>query len=221
MSLIDDALKRAHGTESPEDAVKRGASYPFMARNLQDRRRSRRALLTGFLAGGFLAAALAGALVYVLVGWRPAPVGRVLAPARTLPPPAASSPLPQVVVKPPVRPHPTAPGGEEAAAARRAGKQAAPKSSPSRSTISAGQSGDEDAAVAPPAAKTYSKSATLPDGRKLELDGIVFSETNPVAMINGRVVAVGGIIEGLTVAGIEAERVELKGNDLRLFITLK
>lgn len=221
MSLIDDALKRAHGTESPEDAVKRGASYPFMARNLQDRRRSRRALLTGFLAGGFLAAALAGALVYVMVGWRPAPAGRVLAPARSAPA-ATVSPLPEVVVKAPVRPHPAPPPStEEAAAPRRATRPGAAKTFPSRTPISSGEPAGEDSAGEPASPRTYSKSATLPDGRELELDGIVYSDTNPVAMINGHVVAVGGIIEGLTVTGIEAERVELKGNDLRLFISLK
>jgi hypothetical protein len=40
-------------------------------------------------------------------------------------------------------------------------------------------------------------------------------------MINGRVVAVGGIVGDFSVVRIEAGRVELRGNGLTLFLSLE
>ena len=60
-----------------------------------------------------------------------------------------------------------------------------------------------------------------PNGSKIELGGIVYSETSPVALLNGRVLPVGGVIEGLTIAGIEENRVTLRGEDVTVYLTLK
>ncbi|MGH9369620.1 MAG: hypothetical protein ACRD3M_18360, partial [Thermoanaerobaculia bacterium] len=74
---------------------------------------------------------------------------------------------------------------------------------------------------APPArAKTYARTATLPSG-KLELDGIVYSETNPTALINGRVLSPGGYVAGYTVVKIEHDRVELTDDGTTIVLTLK
>ncbi len=73
----------------------------------------------------------------------------------------------------------------------------------------------------PPArAKTFSGTANLPSAR-LELEGIVYAEGSPMALINGRVVAPGGYVEGYTVVRIERDRVELKGDDGTIILTLK
>lgn len=48
---------------------------------------------------------------------------------------------------------------------------------------------------------------------KLELGGIVFSEGNPVALINGRVVSAGSYVDGYEVVRVEATSVELRAED--------
>jgi hypothetical protein len=73
---------------------------------------------------------------------------------------------------------------------------------------------------APSRTRTYAGSATLPTG-KLELEGIVYSETHPTALINGHVVAPGGYVEGYTVVSIERDRVELENEGGRIVLTLR
>ena len=67
--------------------------------------------------------------------------------------------------------------------------------------------------------RVYVGTANTPSG-KLELEGIVFSETNPTALINGRVVGPGGYVEGFTVVSIAADRVELESESGRIVLTL-
>ncbi len=93
--------------------------------------------------------------------------------------------------------------------------RAAASPSPSRSA------GDEPTREAPAAAKTYVREFTVPGGGKIELGGIVFSETNPVALINGKVASPGSTVEGFTVVQIQADRVELRGNDRTIFLMVK
>ncbi len=227
MSLIDEALKRAQGIESAEEAVRRGAAYPFMARNLQDRRRSRRALLLGFLAGGVLAFLLAGGIVLWLAARR-APEPAVRAAAKPPAPSAVAAPLPEVVVPPPV-------------AVRAAPPQAAPETRPARGAVPSAprpgmvppkpSSASAPAAargVEPPASalgildgKAYPGAVALSDGRRIELEGIVYSETSPVAMINGRVLGVGGTVEEFAIARVAEDRVELRGRGIAFTILLK
>jgi hypothetical protein len=70
------------------------------------------------------------------------------------------------------------------------------------------------------AARTYVGSLVAPGGARIELGGIVFSES-PVALLNGRVLSVGGFIEGLRIVAIEENRVELSGEGFTAFLTLK
>lgn len=69
-------------------------------------------------------------------------------------------------------------------------------------------------------ARSYAGTANLPTGR-LELDGIVYNETSPTALINGRVVAPGGFVAGYTVVRIERDRVELRDENGTIVLTLK
>jgi len=70
-------------------------------------------------------------------------------------------------------------------------------------------------------ARTYAGTASLPSG-KLELEGIVYSEANPTALINGRVLRPGGYVEGYTIVSIAPDRVELEGEGgARIVLTLK
>ena len=70
-------------------------------------------------------------------------------------------------------------------------------------------------------AKTYVGEVTAPDGAKIELGGIVYSETNPIALINGRVLGPGAVIEEFTIVSIQPDRVELRGRGITMFLALK
>ena len=86
---------------------------------------------------------------------------------------------------------------------------------------------DADAPAAEPSAqhltvgRTYVGSIALPEGAKVELGGIVWSETEPRALLNDRIVAAGAYVEGFTVSKIEADRVELEKDGLRIFLAVK
>jgi hypothetical protein len=69
--------------------------------------------------------------------------------------------------------------------------------------------------------KTYAGSVVLAEGARIELGGIVWSETAPRALLNDRVMGVGAYVEGFTVVSIETERVELRKDDLTIFLSVK
>lgn len=69
--------------------------------------------------------------------------------------------------------------------------------------------------------RNYVREVTLPSGGRLSLDGIVYSEENPAAVINGRVVRTGSFVEGFEVVRIRSDRVELRDEETTLVILLK
>ncbi len=58
-------------------------------------------------------------------------------------------------------------------------------------------------------------------GGHIELGGIVYSETNPVAVLNGHILGVGAVVDGFTVVSIEENRVELKNEHRTVVLTLR
>jgi hypothetical protein len=80
---------------------------------------------------------------------------------------------------------------------------------------------DGKAARAAVDAKTYVGEVTAPDGAKIELGGIVYSESNPVALINGKVLGPGAMVEEFTIVSIQPDRVELRGRGITMFLALK
>ena len=74
---------------------------------------------------------------------------------------------------------------------------------------------------APADGKTYAGSVPLPDGAKIELGGIVWSEAEPRALLNDRIAGVGAWVEGFTVAKIEPERVVLEKDGMTIFLSLR
>ena len=66
----------------------------------------------------------------------------------------------------------------------------------------------------------YRREVTSADGSLVVLGGIAFSEDRPIAVINGSVVSPGDMIGGFTVIRIEAERVELESDGVRIFLFL-
>jgi len=97
---------------------------------------------------------------------------------------------------------------------------------PAPETPAAGSSDPRGAAAAtPPAAPegpaaTYVRRAPLPGGGAIALGGIAFS-TNPVALLNGKVVGIGEVVDGMTVVAIAPGRVDLEGRGTRLALLIK
>jgi len=67
--------------------------------------------------------------------------------------------------------------------------------------------------------RTFNGAANLPLAR-LELEGIVYSDANPTALISGHVVRPGSYVEGYTVLSIGRDRVELQGENEKIVLIL-
>ncbi len=235
MSLIDEALKRVQAAH--QDAASSQAARPWAPTPLPDLRRARRRRRTRLLSGALLLGLLVAAALFFF-GRSPGksrgrvagtsagatPPGQAAAPLMS---PASSSPaiLSEVFVPPPPRrPTLSTRGQASSRAAARPAEAVAPAHD-----ASARASSENDAQ--PPAevsrapafsdGKTYVGEVTLSGGERIELGGIVFSEANPVALINGRVAGTGYVVEGFTVAEIQTDRVKLEGEDGTIWIRLK
>jgi len=68
--------------------------------------------------------------------------------------------------------------------------------------------------------KVYIQSIDMPGAPKVNLGGILWSDKNPLAMINGISVSVGDEIADVTVVAIEPKRVKLKAQGREFFIRL-
>ena len=234
MSLIDQALRRAQAAQ--QDASPSLAARPWTPTPLPDRRRARRRRMGRVLSATFLLGILVAAAFFFGrapghsrgragdASARTVPLSqqtaRKIAPA--IPSPAIAS---EVFVAPPPRgPDPSRGGHAPSPAARQ----------PAASGVwvrEAGAQASSEKAVQPPAearsapalsdGKTYVGEVTLPGGERIELGGIVFSETNPVALINDRVIGTGGGVGGFTLTEIQPDRVKLEGADGTIWIRLK
>jgi hypothetical protein len=224
MSLIDEALKRAELEAARRDGL-RGGAYPWVPEHAPRRRRGR----------GWIAAPVVG-LAAIATGWLLWYRGggqAIQNPQSTIQnPPASSRKLETVEVAPPPVGLPSrVPARDRDAANAKVGnesKRPTPPFDTARARIAPDHEPGSGSAAAgsKPArgladGKSYAGEVTLPDGPKIALEGIVFSETNPVALINGKVLPPGGVIEEFTIVSIKSDRVELNGRGVTIFITLK
>jgi cytoskeletal protein RodZ len=229
VSLIDEALKRAELEAARRDGLRTGAS-PWVMENRA--RRNRRPIL----AAAVVLLAAAGGVAFWLTRRpsaveppRPAPAGnsaqsKIQNPKSKIemetvqvpPPPAAIQP------KDPRRHESPAPAAKSEPAspqpARVAEKRPAPPAE-ERPNASAPAESRNPRGLAN--GRTYVGEVAIPDGGKVTLEGIVWSEANPVALINGKVLPPGGIVEEFTIASIQPDRVELKGRGITIFVSLK
>jgi len=240
VSLIDEALKRAQAAHQ-EEKKREERARPWSPAPLPDRRRMARArarrTVTLVLASVGLVATGVFSLRRSLLR---TPLAHPMlsvqkSPSVTDLPPIAS----QVVVSPPpkglsssardrVLPAPTS---APPPLAQRRPPPAVLAEPPSSSS-----SGPALARPSPPPAaaaistreqnprglesRTYAAEMPLPGGGKITLDGIAYSETNPVAVLDGRVVAAGGYVEGFILVRILPDRVELEKDGAKFFLTL-
>ena len=70
-------------------------------------------------------------------------------------------------------------------------------------------------------AESHVQSFPLPQGGAIELGGIAWSETGPFALLNGRVVGPGAVIQGYTLEHIRPGHVELTGDGRRIQLSLQ
>jgi hypothetical protein len=224
MSLIDEALKRAELEAARRDGLRSGA-YPWVPQHMPRHRRGR-----AWIAAVVLFLAAVG-IAWLL--WRRGEAPVIPNPKSKIE--NSPSPVPKLetveVPPPPVGlPSRVLPRDREPASAI-AGpetKRPTPPFDTARARIAPPREpGSGSAAVESKPirglseGKTYAGEVTLPEGPKIALEGIVFSETNPVALINGKVLPPGGVVEEFTIVSIKPDRVELNGRGVTIFVTLK
>lgn len=225
MSLIDDALKRAQAAD--EAAAGKPADRPWIPTPMPDAGLVRRRALVRWLSAAVAAVAVAAAGIAFLR--RPSPPGPAApVPGRKADGPSAamaaplSSPTPlQVVVavSTPVTPVPASLPTRPPRPTRAASSPPPP-----------GAAEDAEAPARAPAPKpagattsgrTYAGSVALAGGAKIELGGIVWSETEPRALLNDHVLGTDAYVEGYRVAKIEEDRVALEKDGVTIYVTVK
>jgi hypothetical protein len=172
----------------------------------------------------------------------PTPVVTEIAPPAPTPLPVAPTPVPEerpqpVVATPPappveqpvirLEPHasptPTpAPVEEERPAVL------VPEPSPAPPTLQAQPAPPSRPAVPAPVipggleeGKVYTGEVPVPGGGSLKLNGIAFSQDQPIVVLDGRVMGPGEVIQGFTVVEIQSDRVKLQGHGATVFVTTK
>jgi len=224
MSLIDEALKRAELEAARRDGL-RGGAYPWVPEQHTRRRRPWAVVAAVVITAGIVA----GGVMWL--SRQPAPVQRPKSKVQRSP----SQELHTVEVAPPPRglPSRVSAGNGETASSKGSGeaKRPAPKPRAEAGHVpTASDAEPRPASAAPTAgkaargpadAKTYVGEVTVPEGAKIELGGIVFSESNPVALINGKVLGPGAVVEEFTIVSIQPDRVELRGRGMTMFLALK
>jgi len=226
MSLIDEALKRAELEAARRDGL-RGGAYPWIPEHGPRRRRRWKlvvlpAILIGAAAGG--------------LWWFSRHVASLESPKAKAQGPKSEAAMETVEVSPPHVAVPARKPSRTVATVEAAQHAAADSPTEARAKKTVGSAAPGNAAPPRPAApaaesrqaahgladgKTYVGEVAVPDGGKIALEGIVYSDTNPVALINGKVLPPGGVVEEFTIVSISSDRVELKGRGLTIFLALK
>jgi hypothetical protein len=225
MSLIDDALRRAREEAALRDAAGRPGASRWAPSHIPGRRRSAwkpaAALVAVFLAGSAAAWLLVGRSRVAPV---PAPAASPSEPAPLSNLPAAPLANRTAAAAPalPEKPEPPARNGiRPEAVSRRPAAKSFPAHEPAPPAPAPSAAAPNAASPSTPARSTFVRTATLAGGETIELGGIVYSEGNPVALINGKVVAPGGLVGDYTVVQIRPERVDFSGNGASFSILLR
>jgi hypothetical protein len=243
VSLVSEALKKAERDAAAREARERGLPVPL--ETPMQPYRARRGQRGGRGAGPWLALLAGGAAavaVAVLLA-RPAlerkdsdkgPTVKTPAISPAASPPTTPAPAhtqaaatadaaPTAPTEPtPARPAAPGPSEREPPAAR-------PRTLPSPETVPEAPpkppSAREPRAPSPAPGRSKSgefvRRIDFPDGSKLELGGIAYSETAPFAYLNGKLLKAGEGTAGYTLVRIERDRVVVRGAAGDLTILLK
>lgn len=211
MSLIREALEKARREGQRPESSTREPQYPTVPTTgpWRAHRRQERPTWPRTLAIVLASVAASGALTVFLI--RRGDETLIPAPApvqvERVPPVA-----PAVVAATP--PPPTA-----AAPAQNVRLRAGLRNSPSAQTVLAPSSSEHSEPVAPP--RPALAAVSTPAEPVLHLDGIVASATNPVAVVNGRLLGLGETIEGYLVTRIDGNEVELEKDGVKTLLRLR
>lgn len=238
MSLIDEALRRARQEAARQDAARRDERYrqvpvlPPMA----SRRRS--PSVNPVLVGAIVAACIvAGIVIGMLLGRGKDENSTVAATSSTPPvesPLPVDTPRPSIVVEetpeptpapetpaPAPIPTPEPPREVPAAEAEPIDPPPAVDVTPIPTPVPEPPPAETPPPAAAPEVRTYVREVPLPGGGALRLNGIAFSSTKPVALIDDRVLGKGESYQGFLVTDIQAGMVELQGNGMTVRVSLK
>jgi hypothetical protein len=199
VSLIDEALKKVSEEAARRDALSQGAPIPYAASRGAERKRFKRGFGIG-IGAGLLIAALA--LVAVLA--RPQARRTLPAPVRATARTSAPVPITEEVIVPP-------PPGTKAPSPRRA---------PVRATAERKTAAPPKTPAVPESGRSYPAKLDLPDGQTIELDGIVYSDTKPVALVNGHVLVAGDFVLDFRLVKIERDHISLEGRGATFTMTM-
>jgi hypothetical protein len=159
-------------------------------------------------------------------------------PAAPITPPPVSVAAPTPAPKPEVPREPERRPAPQAVAPPPVVRRPAPEPTPATPTSSAPIAEVERSAPAPvPAAppqappagdlgglvegQVYSGEVPVPGGGSVKLNGIVFSQDHPIAVLDGRVMGPGESVQGFTVVAIESGRVKLQGHGTTVYLSPK
>jgi len=223
MSLIDEALKRAELEAARRDGL-RGGTYPWVMEG-QPTKRRRWALVAAALA---VVAAAAGGWLWLQRGAVQSPRSGARGQVSRVPSPVMETvEVPTPVVGLPSRSIARTESKPEATAAREskrrppAANEAAREERAAAVSTSSRNPAEDQPGIKVVDGRTYAGEVKVPDGGKIALEGIVYSESNPVALINGHVMPPGAVVEEFTIVSIKPDRVELKGRGITIFLALK
>jgi hypothetical protein len=69
--------------------------------------------------------------------------------------------------------------------------------------------------------RVYVGEVPIPGGGSVKLNGIAFSQDQPVAVLDGRLMGPGEIVGGFTLVAIESGRVKLQGHGATVYLSPK
>lgn len=166
----------------------------------------------------------------------PDPVVTEIAPSAPTPPPVTPTPVPEESPQPVVETRPAPPVEQPVvrlepqtapppAPAPEERPVLVPKPSPPPPTIQIQPTRPAVPAPVIPGGleegKVYAGEVPVPGGGNLKLNGIAFSQDQPIVVLDGRVMGPGEVIQGFTVVEIQSDRVKLQGHGATVFVTTK
>lgn len=229
MSLIDEALRRARQEAARQDAARRDEAYrhvPVLPPMASRRGSGLPPALIGAAAALLVVAGIALG-VYLGGGGRgsspePRPESRIAeAPAAPVPVPEPPAERPVAVLETTPEPTPVPkPTPEPVVEAPIPAPEPEPTPAPAAPVPVPTPEPTPEPTPAPEI-RTYVREIPLPEGGSLRLNGIAFSATQPVALINDKVLARGESYQGFMVTDIQSNLVELRSNGTIVRVTLK
>lgn len=215
MSLIDEALRQARLEAARRELSEKGLPYPGAPTHMpaSRRREPRRFVLPSIL----VLALLAVGVVAFLAGRRAEPrLAGGDETAATQPPTEITSTAEVATAEPRTNPPDAVPVASLETPSPASEPIAPAPARAARARDSEAQK-PMDVEQDPRAVRVLQTG----DGARLKLEGIVWSETRPLAVLNGRIAGAGEVVDGFSVLAVRQESVEVRYNGETFEIVLR